>query len=70
MKSRKLLNLLLCVSVFTFGSASAYGGCCQDAKKASKACDHSCCMTAAKAKKSCEKCNPKKPKAEKKGEKK
>ncbi len=70
MKSIKLLNLLLCVSFFTFGSVSAYAGCCQDAKKAGKACDHSCCMAAAKAKKSCEKCNPKKAKPDKKEEKK
>jgi hypothetical protein len=66
MKSGKLLNLLLCVSVSVFASVNAYAGCCQDAKKAGKACAHSCCIAAAKAKKSCEKCNPKKPKQTKK----
>jgi hypothetical protein len=70
MKPTKLLSILLCVSVSTFTSISAYAGCCQDAKKAGKACDHPCCIAAAKAKKSCEKCNPKKPKQEKKEEKK
>ena len=69
MKPIKLLGLVLCLSVSSFSAISASAGCCQDAKKAGKACDHPCCIAAAKAKKSCEKCNPKKAKQEKKADK-
>jgi hypothetical protein len=70
MKSKKLLGLLLCAAVSQVGLMDAYAGCCQDAKKAGKPCAHACCVAAAKSKKSCEKCNPKKPKQDKKAEKK
>ena len=39
---------------------SAFAGCCDDAKKAGKACSHDCCVKATKDGKTCEKCNPKK----------
>jgi len=71
MKPTKLLVILVAaIALLSFSTSDAWAGCCQDAKKAGKACDHACCIAAAKAKKSCEKCNPKKTKTEKKEEKK
>ena len=48
------------------GASIAKVLCCDDAKKAGKACAHKCCVEAAKAKKTCEKCNPKSDKKEEK----
>lgn len=58
MKSIKLLTILACTVALMTVSANA--GCCDDAKKKGKECDHKCCVEATKAKKVCEKCNPKK----------
>jgi hypothetical protein len=71
------MKLLKSLVVFVFAAAviaaplSASASCCDDAKKAGKACEHACCVKATKEGKVCEKCNPKKDKKEdKKDEKK
>jgi hypothetical protein len=60
MKSIRTLSLLVCAFALVVGTANVQAGCCDDAKKAGKACEHKCCVEAAKNKKTCEKCNPKK----------
>ncbi|MDX1953107.1 MAG: hypothetical protein SFY81_13075 [Verrucomicrobiota bacterium] len=67
MKTAKLFTVIACALAFMATSATVQAGCCDDAKKAGKACAHKCCVEATKEKKTCEKCNPK---TEKKGEKK
>jgi hypothetical protein len=60
MKSIKLFTVLACTVAWFGASANLQAGCCDDAKKAGKACSHKCCVEAVAAKKTCEKCNPKK----------
>ena len=60
MKRTGLLTAIAFAFALLAGTANVQAGCCDDAKKAGKACAHKCCIEAAKAKKTCEKCNPKK----------
>jgi hypothetical protein len=59
MKSIKLLSLVAVLGLIA-GTVNVQASCCDDAKKAGKACEHKCCVEAVKNKKVCEKCNPKK----------
>ena len=60
MRRTGLFSIIAFAFALTAGTANLQAGCCDDAKKAGKACAHKCCIDAAKAKKTCEKCNPKK----------
>jgi hypothetical protein len=60
MKMLKSLVVAVCALSLLAAPLSAFAGCCDDAKKAGKACEHSCCVKAVKDGKVCEKCNPKK----------
>ena len=64
MKLVKSLVVLACALAVVTAPLSAFASCCDDAKKAGKACDHPCCVKAAKDGKVCEKCNKKADKKE------
>lgn len=57
---KAIKTLVAVVALFAFTTGASYAGCCDDAKKAGKTCEHKCCVKAAKDGKTCEKCNPKK----------
>jgi hypothetical protein len=55
----KSITSLLCAIAMLGSINLASAGCCDDAKKAGKECDHKCCVKAKKDGKVCEKCNKK-----------
>lgn len=70
MKMLKSFVVAVCALSIIAAPLSAFASCCDDAKKAGKACEHPCCVKATKAGKTCEKCNKKDDKKEDKKEKK